>query len=80
MNRGKIQKFLDEAVGTASQVFEESTQQFAHGGNAAESEQWVHFRTGVGTGDRVGERRAHPRGSHMPHVTLAIDHRSSRGR
>lgn len=80
MNRGKIQQFLDEAVGTASQVFGEPTQQFAQRGEAAKTEQWAHLRSGVGIGDRVGERRAHPRGVGALHVAPAVDHRSARGR
>ncbi len=62
MKRGTIQMFLESVAGTAGTVFGESTLRVAHGGGAARSEQWMHQRSGIGTGDHVGERRARPRG------------------
>ncbi len=85
MTRGTIQEFLEAAAGTAGKVFGEPTQRGAHRGGAATLELKRHLPFGVGIGDRVGERRARPRGFHpglhqVRFMPPAADRRTEHGR
>ena len=85
MTRGTIQEFLEAAAGTAGQVFGEPTQRVAHRGGAATPELKRCLPFGVGIGDRVGERRARPRGFHpvlsqIRFLPPAVDRRTEHGR